>query len=76
MSPIELKGRLKTSLTPEDNYCPVGVDNCAGHCSCCERSNWRTSDNLNRKPRKSIIDCRYKNITTMPGHMPSGELEL
>ncbi|XP_060583906.1 uncharacterized protein LOC132740065 [Ruditapes philippinarum] len=64
--PLELKGRLMTTIKPEEIYCPIYSQSCPDRCACFERNFTNTL----------IIDCRNINISSLPSVMPVGRLEL
>ncbi|XP_060593072.1 protein toll-like [Ruditapes philippinarum] len=75
-SPSEMNGRLVSSVSETESYCPVSDERCPQRCSCFERKNSRDSIDDNRANRTIIVDCRNVILTHLPEVMPTGKLEL
>ncbi|XP_060583918.1 protein slit-like [Ruditapes philippinarum] len=64
--PSELKGRLMTTIKPQEIYCPIYSHSCPDKCACFKRNYTNTL----------MIDCRNINMTSLPSVMPAGRLEM
>ncbi|XP_053383282.1 protein toll-like [Mercenaria mercenaria] len=74
--PLELKGRLVSSISTDETYCPILIENCPDCCSCFARETRQTANGHNNYSSTIIVDCRNLNITHLPEKMPTGKLEL
>lgn len=65
-SPPEFQNRPILSLSKEDLYCHELLTDCPKKCFCYQRP-------INKMV---IVDCRGRQLTSLPNRMPSGNLEL
>ncbi|XP_053383278.1 uncharacterized protein LOC123564598 [Mercenaria mercenaria] len=76
MYPLELKRTLVSTVSINETYCPITVENCPERCSCFQRVTRQTANGHNNYSSTTIVDCRNLNITRLPETMSTGKLEL